>query len=188
MLNKIAEKIACLIHKELMEKDRIIVAIDGRCGAGKSTLASLLKETTGCDVIAADDFFLRPAQRTDERLSQTGGNIDYERLAEVLKILKNEGVVSYQPYNCSRKYLDKPIATNGKRITIIEGSYSCHPALWEYYDLHIFLTVKPETQLERLKKRSPALIHRFIEEWIPMEERYFREMGIAEKCEINFET
>ncbi len=188
MLNKISEQIICRANQLLKEKQQIIIAIDGRCGSGKSTLAALLKEKTGCNVIHADDFFLRPEQRTEERLSEIGGNIDYERLSEVLETLKKTGVVSYKPYNCSKKALDEPITTGKKPIAIIEGSYSCHPELWKFCDLHIFLTAPSDVQLQRLKSRNPSLTERFKNEWIPMEERYFEAMGIAEKCEMIFET
>ena len=59
---------------------RYIVAIDGRCGAGKSTLAQKLARDLGGRVVCADDFFLRPEQRTPERLAEPGGNLDRERM------------------------------------------------------------------------------------------------------------
>lgn len=45
----------------------LAAAIDGRCGAGKTTLAELLRERTDCTVIHADSFFFAPssAQRSD---------------------------------------------------------------------------------------------------------------------------
>ncbi len=187
MLNEIAEKIICRINELLKENKRVIVAIDGRCASGKSTLSVLLKKSLNCNVIAADDFFLRPEQRTRERFSEVGGNIDYERLSVTLMELKQKGNISYQPYNCSTKTLDPPIKINNNKITIIEGSYSCHPKLWDYYDLHIFLTLPADLQLERLKKRNPKLVERFINEWIPLEEKYFSETKVSEKCEMFFE-
>ena len=57
----------------------LIVALDGRCASGKTTLAALLQQRTGCSVVHMDHFFLRPEQRTRERLEQPGGNVDYER-------------------------------------------------------------------------------------------------------------
>lgn len=184
MLNKIIRRINDLLR----ENKPVIVAIDGRCGSGKTTLAALLKEKTDCGVIHADDFFLRPEQRTAERLSEIGGNIDYERLSQVLETLRNEGTVTYRPYNCTTKSLDEPVTISDKNIVIVEGSYSCHPVLRGYYDLCIFLTVSPEKQLERIEKRNPALLENFKTRWIPMEERYFEKMGIAEKCGMLFET
>ena len=58
---------------------RVLVAIDGRCAAGKTTLAASLQAQLECNVFHMDDFFLRPEQRTSERLHQPGGNVDYER-------------------------------------------------------------------------------------------------------------
>ena len=64
---------------------RLLVAIDGRCGAGKTTLASFLQNKIEATVFHMDDFFLRPEQRTAERLNTPGGNVDRERLeSEVL--------------------------------------------------------------------------------------------------------
>ena len=58
---------------------RVLVAIDGRCTAGKTTLAASLQAQLECNVFHMDDFFLRPEQRTPERLRQPGGNVDFER-------------------------------------------------------------------------------------------------------------
>ena len=57
-------------------RGRVVVAIDGRCGSGKTTLAAALQKEFSCAVFHMDDFFLRPEQRTEERLAQPGGNAD----------------------------------------------------------------------------------------------------------------
>ena len=66
----------------LSEKQTVLVAIDGCCGAGKTTLAAILAEKYDCNVFHMDEFFLRPEQRTARRLAQPGGNVDYERFRE----------------------------------------------------------------------------------------------------------
>ena len=38
---------------------RVLVAIDGRCAAGKTTLAASLQAQLACNVFHMDDFFLR---------------------------------------------------------------------------------------------------------------------------------
>ena len=53
----------------LEEKDFAVVAIDGKCTSGKTTLASKLAEIYDCNVFHMDDFFLRPEQRTPERFA-----------------------------------------------------------------------------------------------------------------------
>ena len=123
----------------------LIVALDGRCASGKTTLAALLQQRTGCSVVHMDHFFLRPEQRTRERLEQPGGNVDYERfLAELLEPLRAGKDCSYRPYDCKQQKLTEPVAVRQGNLIVVEGSYSCHPTLWERYDLHVFLTVNPQ--------------------------------------------
>ena len=82
------QELNALLRDKLAEKGRIVLAIDGRCGAGKSTLADRLAAQWNGRVIRADDFFLRPEQRTPERLAEPGGNLDRERMkAEVREYL-----------------------------------------------------------------------------------------------------
>lgn len=49
-----------------------ILAIDGNCASGKTTLSRLLAMYFDCNIIPMDDFFLPPGLRTDERLALTG--------------------------------------------------------------------------------------------------------------------
>lgn len=49
---------------------RGLVAIDGPCASGKTTLANALGGALGLTVFHMDDFFLRPSQRTPERLAE----------------------------------------------------------------------------------------------------------------------
>ena len=53
----------------LPEADRpYLIAIDGRCASGKTTLAAFLQERIQeCAVVHMDHFFLQDAQRTKER-------------------------------------------------------------------------------------------------------------------------
>ena len=73
------------IVKQEYNTDRpILVAIDGRCGSGKTTLGEYLKGQLDCNLFHMDDFFLRMEQRTPDRMKETGGNVDYERFYETV--------------------------------------------------------------------------------------------------------
>ena len=73
------------IIKQEDNTDRpILVAIDGRCGSGKTTLGEYLKGQLDCNLFHMDDFFLRMEQRTPDRMKETGGNVDYERFYETV--------------------------------------------------------------------------------------------------------
>ena len=164
---------------------KVIVALDGRCGAGKTTLARALQTHYHCTVIPMDHFFLRPEQCTVQRLQAPGENVDHERfLTEVLLPLRRGEAFSYRPFDCSRMMLGDPIAVEPGALTLVEGSYSCHPNLWDHYDLHIFMAVEQEEQLRRIIVRNGAYAAVFREKWIPLEERYFRAFDIENNCEL----
>ena len=173
-MEKILETARHQINMLLEEKNFVIVAIDGKCTSGKTTLASKLAESYDCNVFHMDDFFLRPEQRTPERFAEVGGNVDYERFhEEVLLPLKSGKAFSYRPFDCSTFTLSDHVIVTPKRLNIIEGTYSHHPYFGNPYDLKILLTIDEETQRRRILDRPEFLHKRFFEEWIPMENRYF---------------
>ena len=50
-----------------------------------------------------------------------------------------------------------------------------HPYFGDIYDLRVFMTVSKEEQRERIRKRNgEEKLQRFLGEWIPKEEAYFR--------------
>jgi uridine kinase len=173
-------EIFAAIDKLLEDKSSpVLVAIDGKCGAGKTTAAALIAEVYGAAVIPADHFFLRPEQKNAERLSETGGNIDYERFEEeVITPLKAGGAFSYKPYDCSVQALGEDISVLENRLYIVEGTYSAHPKFADIYDLKVFLYINPEEQLRRIKIRNPETAERFKNEWIPKEEKYFESLNV----------
>lgn len=70
-------------------------------------------------------------------------------------------------------------------IVIIEGSYSCHPVLWDYYDLHVFLDIDPQEQLRRIRHRNGSqAVPVFRDRWIPLEEQYFDAYRVRERCDF----
>lgn len=178
------------INSITIKNTPLLIAIDGRCGSGKTTLANYLQKQCNCNVIHMDEFFLRPEQNTKQRLAQAGGNVDYERFyEEVLLPLKSDEPFYYRPYDCHSQTFLEPVFITPCPITIIEGSYSCHPTLQNQYDIKIFLSVDPNTQLERIKKRNgEKALQSFIEKWIPLEEYYFSTYNIKQYCELYFET
>ena len=169
--------------------ERAIVAIEGRCASGKTTLAARLEQRYGWSVVHMDHFFLRPEQRTEARYAQPGGNIDYERFrAEVLEPLAGGRTALYRPYCCQTGVLEDPIEVKPSPVVVVEGSYSCHPALWDFYRRRVFITVDPEEQLRRIHQRNgPEQLKNFRERWIPLEERYFGAYQVEERCDYQLE-
>lgn len=174
-----------LAAAEKLGKDNAVIALDGRCASGKSTLAEELRYL-GVGLIHMDDFFLRPEQRSAERLTSPGENVDHERFfGEVMEPLNKGEGFTYRPYDCGTQTLSAPVTYIPAELNLIEGSYSCHPSLWEYYDLRAFLTIAPETQMARIIKRDGAdysLVFR--DKWIPLEEAYISAFDIERRAEL----
>lgn len=173
-----------------LQKPRVLVALDGRCASGKTTLANTLGERCGWGVVHLDDFFLRPEQRTPERYATPGENVDHERfLEEVLLPLYEGRPARYRPFDCHTQSFAEEIAVSPAAVTIIEGAYACHPALWDYYDLRAFLTVDPDEQLRRIEKRNGADgLAAFRDRWIPLEEAYFTAFSVPQRCDYLLQT
>ena len=167
----------------------VLVAIDGGSAAGKTSLAELLREKYGCAVFHADDFFLRPEQRCAERLAEAGGNMDRERLkAEVLDSLVKGEAVTYRPFSCKTMSLMDAVTVLPTKLTVLEGAYCLHPDLADAYDLKVFLDVDSQLQKQRILKREPAQkAEMFFNRWIPMEQRYFEQLKVKERCDIVIE-
>ncbi|MBD5104672.1 MAG: phosphoribulokinase [Ruminococcaceae bacterium] len=198
IIQRIVEAADALKSKALSDKQEkygkgalpVLIAIDGRCASGKTTLALELKKRTGGSVFHMDHFFLRPEQRTEERLNMAGENIDHERfLSEVLLPLKSgEKIVRYRPFDCKSGALAEPLEVKVGDVCFVEGSYSCHLELRELYDLRVFLTVSKEEQMRRIVKRNGEKgAEAFRERWIPLEEKYFEKCGVEDICDMRFE-
>lgn len=175
---------------EQIHEKRLIIAVDGRCAAGKTTLAERICEQTNWSVFHMDNYFLRPEQRTTDRLSAPGGNVDWERFREeiLLPISREESVIKYRSFDCRSNRLTE-ISANVGEICVVEGSYSCHPELLGFYNLRVFLTVGREEQTRRILARNGSQsAKQFAEKWIPLEEEYFAKCDVERFCELKFKT
>ena len=163
----------------------IVISIDGNAASGKTTLANNLANLLNAEIVNCDDFFLPEELKTDSRLNEPGGNIHYERLKEeVIDNLKKSKVISYNAFDCQTKTLKNRFLMN-KKVVIVEGAYSCHTYFENYSDFKIFLKTDPKMQSERILKRNGEnMLKRFTEEWIPLENKYFKEFKIEEKADF----
>lgn len=180
MNNKLVDQIISELYRG---KAPFVIAIDGMSGSGKSTFATLLHEAIPeSNLFHMDDYFLRPTQRTEARLAEVGGNVDYERFKdEVLSHLDDKNGLSFQKYDCCTQTLGEDIFVPWKPVVIIEGSYSHHPYFGDTYDLRLFFEVSPEEQRERILNRNgEKMLERFVSEWIPKENAYFEKFHIKD--------
>lgn len=172
------------IDRTLAAQKRCLLAIEGGSAAGKTTLAHLLESLYDCAVFHMDDFFLRPEQRTTQRLAQPGEHVDHERfLSEVLTPLARGSAVSLRRYDCRSQTLLPAQTVMPRPLTVVEGAYSMHPSLSAHYDLSLFLDISPALQRSRiLRRNTPAEAEQFFTRWIPLEQHYLQALQPARRC------
>lgn len=175
------------IDRLMAQGKPVRVAIEGHSASGKSSLSGLLSDVYDCNVFHMDDFFLQAHQRTPERYTQPGGNVDYERfLSEVLTPMLEEKPFSFRRFDCSVMGLGESVSVTPRQLSVVEGVYSLHPVLAHAYDLGVFLEISAEKQRERILQRNgPEMLERFLKEWIPLEALYFDKTATRARCSIH---
>ena len=179
-----------LLKREIEErrggKRPFLVAIDGGSASGKSTLGEALAQELGAALIHMDDFFLPPALRTAERFAQPGGNVHWERVLEqVLLPFSKEEAAEYGIFDCSVMAVGSTVRQEIRDVIIVEGAYSLHPRLRDFFDLRVLIEVDETTQKERILHRNgEIMLQRFVKEWIPLEQDYFKACAVRDCCHI----
>lgn len=178
------------IDRHMAQNPRTIVALDGPCAAGKSTIGALLSQLYGCPLVHMDDFFLPQTQKTPARLSQAGGNIDAERfLTQVLLPVSCGKPAKYQPYHCHTDDFGEWLEVPPSALTIIEGVYALRPDLQPYYSICCYIDAPWTIRRERLLKRcGEDGLARFEALWIPLEQQYFETFQIESHCPIKIKA
>lgn len=160
----------------------IILAIDGPCASGKTTLGEKLSQKYACPLVHMDDFFL-PFERRGES-SVIASNIDQDLLEKQVFQSFAQGITAvYSPYSCKKGEYGEEIQIPASHLLIVEGVYSMLPRFRHYTKIKIFLTVSGDVQTERLLNRGSNL-EAFQKVWIPREEFYFETCQVQECCDF----
>lgn len=131
----------------------VIIAIDGFGGAGKSTLAKLLREKLGdAIVVEIDDFFLK-----DVPSDANKSNFDRKRLIkQVLQPLRDGGEANYQKLIWDSGTLSDYVHVPVVEYLIVEGVSTIHPDMAKYIDCKIWLDIPADIALQRMVARDKA--------------------------------
>lgn len=169
-------------------KGPALIAVDGRCGSGKTGFAGAAAGLLACpaDVVHMDDFYLPPERRGEDWMEVPAGNMDLERFRREV-LLSPDRDAAYRPYDCRTGRLGEPVELR-EPVTIVEGTYSQHPSLAKRYDLKLFLTCGREEQTRRLRAREGDYYPTFDRVWRALEERYFTACGTEEAADLVVDT
>ena len=159
----------------------LLVAIDGPGGAGKSTLAQLLKEqlkTLGwiVAVVKHDDFYLPSHQRENQQMGVIGRDFDWERLRDqVLTPIREGRSAHYQRYDWETDVLAEWRKISASDVVLVEGVYTMRCELTHLYDLKIWVECPRAIRLARGIARDGEQARTIWEEdWMSKEDDYIK--------------
>ena len=173
-----------------------LVAVDGRCGSGKTGFSRIVEELIpgGKHVAHMDDCYLPWESRTPDWMEVPAGNMDLKRVRdEILSPVREGRPLWYPLFLPDGPVLDEygdPIVIDPDDVELIlvEGSYSQHPSLKKYYDYKIFLTCEREEQTRRLRNREGDYYPTFDRVWRALEETYFAACGTEAAADLVVDT
>lgn len=165
----------------------LVVAIDGRSGTGKSTLASLVAKETRAAVVLLDDFFAASIPDADwDRMTveERGANVfDWARIrSEAMVPLLAGRVARWRPFDfdsgqrADGTYGMKTKATEVEPASVIllDGAYSAGPQLTDLVDLTVLVELSEEERWARLARREEAeFLAQWRVRWTAVEDFYF---------------
>jgi len=147
--------------KNLNKDDLYLIALEGKCASGKTTLSKNIQNVT---IIHVDDFF-----------SNTNDPLQFDKIRDIINNLKPNKPFTYDVYNCMDNSFSSKHIDSVSNIVIFEGVYSYHEKIRDLFNEVIYVN-EAHNQLERLLKRcngNTILYNKFINIWIPRENSYY---------------
>jgi uridine kinase len=176
-LDSILAAVACARARH----DRpVVVALDGRSGVGKSTLARTVSELLDARLVTCDDFWAGGsdalwASRTPAELAAQA--IDWRRLrAELLEPLLAGQRARWRAFDwrAEEGLSADALVCDPAPVIVLDGAYSARPELADMVDVAVLLTLPDEARRKRLLAREgAAFMRRWHSLWDPAEEYYF---------------
>ena len=168
----------------------LLVGIDGRGAAGKSTLARGLERAAGDVVVVEFDDFYRPGRERDARAArgdeEIGGNFDWRRLRDqVLTPLSRDEPASYRRYDWPTDELAEWHRVPVGGIVVVEGNYCTRRELFDLFDFTVWIEAPHELRLARgIRRGGEDTRERWLTEWMPEEERYLEAERPASRVDL----
>jgi uridine kinase len=170
----------------------LVVALDGRSGTGKSSLAAALALETEAGLVHGDDFYspVLAQSSPEERAKLTDAEVadsvfDWRRLRTVvLEPLVDRRPAIFRPYDWERNdgSLGAVQQVEPGGLVVLEGVYSARPELADLVDLAVQVEADPAVRWARLAGRpdDPA----WTQFWDRGEDYYFRVVRPAEGFDL----
>jgi len=158
----------------------ILIAVDGRSGVGKSTVAKEIAEKVNGIVIVGDDFY---SGGPDEEWKKKDAKervdlcIDWKRLREeVLEPLLSGKETAWRPFDfqTGEGLSSKIISAKPAQVILLDGVYSARPELSDLINLSILVEAENVGRRKRLVEREgPTFMDNWHSVWDVAEDYYF---------------
>lgn len=176
-----------IIAQRLPREEPLVVAIDGRSGVGKSTLAHAVARSLGAAVIEGDDFYAGGIKlRDDAPASRASACIDHTRQRAVLEALRGGREASWRAFDWEAfdgRLCDDVTMLRPSPIVVLEGVYAARPELADLLDLRILVELTEAARTQRLLSRE-GVIGPWEQQWHEAEHAYFQDVMPATAFDI----
>ena len=174
------EIVARIQHAHSRVEHTLVVALDGRSGVGKSTLArKVAAQLADCCLIEGDDFYAGgSAAAWDARSAEQKARLcmDWQRLrAEALLPLLAGQAASWHPFNfeAGAGLAEQARSAKPAAIILIDGVYSGRPELADLVDVAILVEAEDAERSRRLFEREGLAQVEWQQRWDTGEDYYF---------------
>jgi uridine kinase len=194
--------VVAMIRALTVSAQPVVVAIDGRSGAGKSTVAQAIARVISVVIVSSDDFFAAAVtnaewdRRTPEH--RAADAIDWRRLKrEALEPLRRSRSARWYAFDFlagprpdgTYPLQTTPTEVAPKPVVLLEGAYSSRPELADVLDLRVLVEAASSTREARLAAREASdFLRQWHARWDPAEEYYFRHVRPASEFDVVVQT
>lgn len=199
-----AEPLVGLLKSSVGESARTVyVALDGRSGGGKSTLAEFVRSALADDglqiaVIEGDQFYAGGTAETwDERNAEekVASAMDWRRQHTLLSDLRENGRTSWHSFAWDAPDWDAhppPLEAEPQTLSIaetdvvlLEGAYCARPELHELLDVLVLLDPPLDVRRQQLLEREGDEYREDWEgRWSEAEDLYFTQVVPPERFDL----
>ena len=160
------EDIAAAVYA--LNRDVVVIGVDGRSGGGKTTLAKNLAERLGATMLSTDDFaWWHSLFDWPEMLIENG-----------IEPLRAGKAIDFKPAAWIEKEREGSILAAPSRFVIVEGVGSTQERMRQALDYKIWLQTDADVARERgllrdlAERPDPAEAERFWNEWQSAEDLF----------------
>lgn len=182
-LQSATDKLVFEISHLLKRKNPVLVALDGRSGTGKSTLAQALVSRVEGVIVVGDDFYSGGNDDAWSGLStqeKVAKGIDWQRMrTQVLEPLLAKQPASWHPLAFTPEigwtgWKDETFTLEPAPVILVDGVYSARPELADLVDVAVLVEADDAARRKRLVIREgQSFMDRWHTLWDCAEDYYF---------------